>query len=280
MIFPKKLNFFFSESIFSSSIQFRSDSDNGTYLKDVKKFLEDYSSFKNFKRFKNYNKILEHLSFETGKKYLDLINKRDKSFISKGVILHEMDKLGNPIKYMYDEMNFSPTTLRYIKVSQDIKLLFGGKFNRIVEIGGGYGGQLIANDIYLKIDYYTVIDLDDVNMLIKKYVNSFLTTLTYNAISLNQYKVENIDLVISNYAFSELSKSIQIYYLEKVLKYASRGYLTLNCLNKKDRLNKTELLKLFPDGEFIKEIPKTGDHNLIFVWGHNKNKIKDYFITT
>jgi putative sugar O-methyltransferase len=276
----KKLKNFFNASVFSSTTQFRSDSDDGTYLKDVKKFLDDYSSFKNFKRFKNYNKILEHLSFETGKKYLDLIYKRDKSFISKGLILHEMDKLGNPVKYIYGEMNFSPTTLRYIKVTQDIKLLFGGKFKSIVEIGGGYGGQLIANDIYLKIDNYTVFDLDDVNMLIKKYVNSFFTNLNFNAISLNQYKVENIDLVISNYAFSELPKSVQIYYLEKVLKYASRGYLTLNCLNKKDRLNKTELLKLFPEGEFIKEIPKTGDHNLIFVWGHNKKKLKDYFINT
>ena len=46
---------------------------------------------------------------------------------------------------------------------------------------------------------------------------------TMNEISPNQY-----DLVISNYAFTELPREIQTVYYEKIISKSAKGYITYN----------------------------------------------------
>ena len=55
----------------------------------------------------------------------------------------ENDRLGSPLTCDYDACGrFSPTTLRYAKVYSDLMRLFRDlDGQRIIEIGGGYGGQ-------------------------------------------------------------------------------------------------------------------------------------------
>jgi hypothetical protein len=52
---------------------------------------------------------------------------------------------------------------------------------------------------------------------------------SYHTTSLNQHQGDVIyDLVISNYAFSELPSELQTRYIEKIILKAKRGYLTIN----------------------------------------------------
>ena len=41
-------------------------------------------------------------------------------------------------------------------------------------------------------------------------------------------KINKIDLLINNYAFSELPKNLQIKYLEEVISKSTHGYMTMN----------------------------------------------------
>ena len=66
-------------------------------------------------------------------------------------------------------------------------------------------GSLFLIDQYFDIDNYTLADLPEVNLLIKKYLSKFQLNSNYKFIEekdlYNEYK---FDFVISNYAFSEL----------------------------------------------------------------------------
>ncbi|MBM3939264.1 MAG: hypothetical protein FJ333_11520 [Sphingomonadales bacterium] len=77
------------------------------------------------------------------------------------------------------------------------------------------------------------------------------------------------DLLISNDAFSELSRKTQDDYLEKVVSYASRGYMTWNSWssNHFGGYNLADLIRLIPNSQIIPEKPLTGPENAIIVWG-------------
>ena len=85
---------------------------------------------------------------------------------------------------------------------------------------------------------------------------------------------KNWDLVISNYAFSELPKSLQLDYVEKVLTRSKRGYLIMNSGKSnisgfsKGKLTLKELEDLLPGVEILEEVPNTGPDNYVLVWGH------------
>lgn len=255
----------------------RSDSDNGSYLRSVRKAVTSYRHFENFKRDKAYNKILEHVSQAEGGAYLDILMRRDDGILedAKNTLL-KSDVVGNPKKYDYDGRGaLSPTTLRYLKVASDLKVLFGGDIGKkIAEIGGGYGGQALVCDAIFQTEEYHVFDLPDVNDLVAKYLESFLLSGSYATHTLNTAVVDSYDLVISNYAFSEVPKAVQVAYIRKVLGQSGRGYLTMNS-GRTDHAGKEEtkldletLKTLLPTFEIFEEEPVTAHHNYIIVWGH------------
>ena len=90
--------------------------------------------------------------------------------------------------------------------------------------------------------------------------------------TLNQSQQVKFDLVISNYAFSELPSHIQKTYIQKVLGNAKKGYLTMNSgrgESRTDRKLKIEDLRdLLPNFEVFEERPLTNQNNYIIVWGH------------
>lgn len=106
--------------------------------------IASYKHFKNFKRDKSYNKILEHVSEREGAEYLAILRRRNDGILelARDTLL-KSDEIGNPRKYDYGTGSLlSPTTLRYLKVASDLKLLFGELDGRkLAEIGGGYGGS-------------------------------------------------------------------------------------------------------------------------------------------
>ena len=187
------------------------------------------------------------------------------------------DEIGSPKKYYYDELKtkISPTTLRYIKVASDIKKIFKDKITNIVEIGCGYGGQYLILDQVMKINQYILMDLYDVKKLIEKYLENHLLNSSYETKTINQLQSnKQFDLVISNYAFSELSTQTQISYIKKILLNSKNGYLTMNSGKKNSTFKKhlliEEIKNYIKDIKILKEEPNTNEENYIIIWGNIK----------
>lgn len=250
-----------------------SESDNGIYINRVNKFLNNDKSFENFKRDPLYSTILEHLSKGQGSEYLDWIKNFDPTLYKN---LYEKkitnDLVGNPIKYSFNGIKASPNTLRYIKIASEIKLLFGDDIgNHIIEIGGGYGGQLVQIDSSFKLKSYTICDLEPVNKLIEKYVEKVKIKCELKTRTLNDIENKVFDFLISNYAFSELEKEIQLKYLQ-IIKKSKRGYMIMNSgdggvYDYKERLTKKYLLSQIPNSKVINESPCSYNKNYVIIWG-------------
>ena len=264
---------------FSSIEGIRSDSDDGTYIASVKQAVESYCRFKNFKRDPAYCTVLEHVTQEQGKGYLDVLENRKDGILEQALNSVLMsDSLGNPRKFVYRNFGpLSPTTLRYVKVASDLHSLFGCKIGAdIAEIGGGYGGQMLVCDKIFEFATYNIFDLYAVNQLIAKYLESFLLNNCYTVRTLNSSRKAEFDLVISNYAFSELPKAVQKKFIEKIMTNSLKGYITMNSVkgkssNDENKFSVDELRQLLPPFEIFDENPLTAKHNYIIVWGHNNN---------
>tara|TARA_R110000765_G_C18797810_1_gene593252 strand:+ start:68 stop:853 length:786 start_codon:yes stop_codon:yes gene_type:complete len=239
------------------------------------------SYFDVFKSNPEYRQILEHVTEEDGHKYLQLIKEDNPWLLEKFDLFSNNDKYGSPLKFTYkdtasDIEEFSPTTLRYVKVLSDLFSMFGSlKGMKIIEIGCGYGGQSKIISSIFNIDSYTYVDLPEVVGLAKKYTDSvemhevdrkFITTDNLTLLE------ESYDLVISNYAFTECSKEVEKEYIESVLNKSKHGYITCNfisalCGRGEDfSYSKEELLELLPYAEESPEKPLTFHRNLILSW--------------
>lgn len=261
----------------------QSDSDNGFYLSAVKRSVISDRHFTNFKQDPIYKTILEHVSKDLGWGYLSILSGRGDEILAKALVsVLRSDGLGNPDKYRYEGMDImlSPTTLRYVKVSSDLRGLFGSTMNNVAEIGCGYGGQAYANDQLLNICKVTLFDLPIVNELIEKYLERLLFNGAYEVKTINQTNSHEFDLIISNYAFSELPSVIQKKYIEKIISKSKRGYLTMNSgiggVHSNGKLSLSELRQLLPPFKVYEEHPVTADNNYIVVWGHDENFAKQH----
>jgi len=236
------------------------------------------NDFTSFRRNESYMAILEHVNEKEGGQYLKYIEKHFVDFNKYLELFKQNDVYGSPIMFQYPNIGFiSPTTLRYCKVLCDLKILFGNLNDfRIVEIGCGYGGQCKIIKEYFKIKEYTLIDLPDTNMLINKYLSKN-SVENFNITTLDDYIGQNnsekeFDLVISNYAISEIREDIQMKYFEHIIKKSKRGYLTLNFIGHIFGINTLSKEKTFNllrekfDVFEMKEEPLTESNNTIVYW--------------
>ena len=250
----------------------RSESDNGRYLNVVSQALKSQYVFNNFKMDPDYKEIVETISESQGKEFLDAIQKNNPEILNLIDEFSENDLIGNPLKFYYSEINkfVNPTTLRYINVASDLKNIFGNIGENIVEVGCGYGGQCLILDRIFSIKNYQLMDMPEVNQLIKKYLDNHLLNLNYKFKTINDCGEEYFDLAISNYAFSELAPQVQKEYLEKVLTKSKRGYLTMNSGTDssvfKNHLDLNEIRKYIKNLEIIDEEPLSYDGNYIIIW--------------
>jgi len=240
--------------------------------------VEHDDVFKVFKRSKYYT-ALGHERQEHGQMYLDIIKKTAEGLLEYFPTFQESDTIGNPIVFPYSVGQFSPTTLKYIKVLADLRNFFGG-LNKldIVEIGGGYGGQCkITSDVYVP-NLYTIIDLDVAVPLIKKCLEALnvehCCVLTQDQISSDK----KYDLVISNCAFSEVSKNLQRCYIDKILASAQRGYITYNRVGSRIAVtySRKEIIKLLSEHHAVCIIDEGpwgtihGSVNFIIAWDDSR----------
>lgn len=142
----------------------------------------------------------------------------------------KLDQIGGTNTKFYPKLGkFSPATLRYIFVSDHILKLFElPEHSHIVQIGAGFGGQCYILSRLTPFIEYTMFDLPEEKLLINR-VLSDLGVGNAKSTNLQIFsKSSPIDLLISNYGFSECSYATQMEYFEKVIKHADRGYLLYN----------------------------------------------------
>ena len=256
----------------------------GTSISDMGRYplmcylaSKDNRIFSTFKRNRIYRQILEHVSEKQGSEYLKVI---DEYGILTPEYWHEFaenDSFGSPIQFTYNihgkNFTLSPTTIRYAKVLCDILSMFDtGSIKSIAEIGIGYGGQCRLIRTKLPQAVYTLFDLPEVLGLAEKYLSRYqdckenIRYVDGGHIYLN----DDYDLVISNYAFSELQRPVQDMYLEKIILRSKRGYITYNPLsyNSLGGYSDDELLAKIPGSVRLDERPLTYQGNCIIVWGH------------
>ncbi|RYD24085.1 MAG: hypothetical protein EOP88_01475 [Verrucomicrobiaceae bacterium] len=140
-----------------------------------------------------------------------------------------IDDWGNPLRWpaalLGTPRAFSPTTLRYLATA--LWLRKNGYVTdgaQILEIGVGFGG-LAATNAVVSGATTSLVDLPPVEnaalrMLGELGLGSFGKTGTETH--------QEPDLVISNYAFTELNSSVQQEYLDRHLRHARRGVIVSN----------------------------------------------------
>lgn len=243
-------------------------SDNQVYPNFCLRASTDLKHFSNFRRNIVYKQILEHVTFELGQEYLDEIPKNLLMHIEK---FKKNDDWGNPELFQYPKIGeVSPSTLRYVKVLGDLLKLFGDMEEyKVAEIGVGYGGQCRIINSICNPQSYTLIDLKPVLMLTQRYLDNYILKSTLDFKTMNELYPKEYDLVISNYAFTELPRAVQDVYLQKVILNSKRGYITYNEITPThfNSYKRDELIAKISGAQIIDEKPLTNDKNCIIVWG-------------
>lgn len=246
-------------------------SDNQIYPDFCIKASIDSELFSNFRRNNIYRQILEHVSVEQGFNYLDEITNNNKGLLENIDNFKQNDNWGNPELFDFRGIEkISTTTLRYIKVLGDLINLFGKLDNyKICEIGVGYGGQCRIIDSINLPSEYTLVDIKPALMLTQRYLDNYILNSVVKYKTMNELNTKDYDLVISNYAFTELPRNIQEVYLNKIILNSKKGYITYNEITPEsfNSFKKEELIKIIPNSKIIEEKPLSHEKNCIIIWG-------------
>lgn len=209
------------------------------------KFIDtivDGEGFINFKNNPAYKDVLEHVNYNQGSQYLEYIKTTTNITDYEIAEYCEVnDLLGNPEKFVYGNLNTSPSSLRYIfhayLILSHIKSLSLPIIN-IVEVGGGYGGLCLAvnhfaNKYNVKINSYTIIDLSSPIKLQQLYLKTLNQTPNVSFVDANTFGesiTQNNMFMISNYCFSEIPTSFRESYIEKLIPKVSHGFMAWNAI--------------------------------------------------
>ena len=266
---------FTSSHDFSQSRDSISDSQKSKYQETINEILNDENKFDNFRKNHRYREILEHVSYALGKKYLNQINSRSHRIRINldWDTIKLNDSVGKPVLFRYPEIgSISPTTLRYTSVALEILELFGSEIKTVAEIGAGYGGQARILDEFLDLEDYDCFDLPEVQNLIERYIKVVQPKMRVGFPTLSNSDSKSWDLVISNYAFSELPYLVQEHYLKNVILKSKNGFMIMNS----GRTNITgrstgkhsvsDLLRTIPNSRICEEAPLTGPDNFVIIW--------------
>jgi hypothetical protein len=255
----------------------RSDSENLEYSNYVERVSSNPHGLANFRRPYVYRQILEHVNWKFGRLYLE-------RFVDLGGDPKEInrvaahDDVGNPRKYFYSEYGWlNPTQIRYLSVKQELANLFDMEsIDTVGEIGCGFGGQYVTLARSYELKEYHFYDLAAVQRIIKFYLSNFTLRTTSIFPSIKSITPKSFDLVISNYAFSELPKSVQLEYIEKILFNSKRGYMIMNSGKSNEtargdgKMSLVEIREHLPWIKTTLEIPLTGPDNYVIYWDRSK----------
>jgi putative sugar O-methyltransferase len=227
------------------------------YLEACRVAATDDAKFSVFKENSAYQVILEHIPPEAGAFYYQLI--KEKAYFEENLDKFAInDSVGSPVMINYQFGILSPSTVRYAMNTCNIHTDLGDSYNKVVEIGGGYGGLGVVLSSVLNVDEYVLIDHADANMLSQRYTSEFDLPTAFRVVDYTQLEeINDIGLVISNYALSELSVDLQTEYYDKVISNSSAVYITYNFIHQEAWLGYELLVsKLKNDGFNISISPE------------------------
>jgi hypothetical protein len=246
----------------------------GGYLVVCRLAAKYDSVFRVFRRCLAYRMILEGIPKPLGAAYLDAVRMDGAWLLPKLPDFARNDRVGMPFVWRYDVGRFSGATLRYVKVAMDLLNAFGNLEGlRIVEIGGGYGGQCRVLSELVRWHAYTILDLPEVVPLARRYLGAFGTPRVACASVAQVADESEYDVAISNYAFSELDRAAQDVYLRKVLLRSRRGYVTYNRVGSSasnGAYSREEIVRILSSEHRIAiadERPCTDPANFVITWG-------------
>jgi len=241
------------------------------YVEACGQAASEESTFSRFRSCRSYRMVLEHVSPRTGEEYLRILRKDEKAFKTLKSLLPVINT-GGPAIYRFRGLGrISPTSIRYAKVHQDLNDLFGDLSNySVTEIGCGYGGmasQIISGE---EIVSYDLVDLPEVEKLAIKFVKTMVNGRSNRIIRANRDAKGKIDLLLSNYAFSELDRKLQDDYIRRYLSRSNRGYMIYNHITPPEFNSYTarDICAMIPGAEITEEFPKTDPTNVLIIWGH------------
>jgi hypothetical protein len=225
----------------------------------------------NFFRNNNFFKsIVENVNLNYGKQYYNLINENYSNYI-KDIDWENIETLANigapnetfPFSFNNRILNITPTILRYIlftfNILDHIKNETDIKELNIVEIGGGFAFQPIllykfAPFFGIRVNNYTIIDLEEVNNLQNLFIGKCKDTDTklfsnLKSVTYNNFKdVSMYNFAISNYALGELNTYWQNTYIRNIISKIDNGYFCWNFSPKNPKIH-----SYFNSKEIIKE---------------------------
>ena len=255
--------------------QGKSDSQVTFYEQQLSRLLKSKKRLSDFRRKYDYREILEHVTYTQGKSYLEQIQEYSpQNYIELIEKNKANDLFGNPYEYQYPGVGrVSPTTLRYISTAIDIfEIIRLNKESVVAEIGVGYGGQAAILERMYGIRNYSAFDLPSVIQLSNVYLNSVNSKLKFTSSGLSSDKNTTWDVVISNYAFSELHRDLQLSYIERVIANSKSGYMIMNSGRSnitgrsEGKLSLDEIRNYIPNLQVKEEVPLTGPDNYIIYW--------------
>lgn len=255
--------------------QGKSDSQVTFYEQQLSRLLKSKKRLSDFRRKYDYREILEHVTYTQGKSYLEQIQEYSpQNYIELIEKNKANDLFGNPYKYQYAGVGrVSPTTLRYISTAIDIfETIKLNKESVVAEIGVGYGGQAAILERMYGIRNYSAFDLPSVIQLSNVYLNNVNSKLKFTSSGFSSDKNTTWDVVISNYAFSELHRDLQLSYIEHVIAKSKSGYMIMNSGRSnitgrsEGKLSLNEIRNYIPNLQVKEEVPLTGPDNYIIYW--------------
>jgi len=245
-------------------------SDNQDYPRFCLQASRDERVFADFRSHPVYNAILEHTRAEQGQQYLDIVA-RDADLLGAMDRFRLNDAYGNPRTSDYALAGkISPATLRYVKVLADLKSLFGPLDGLdLCEIGVGYGGQCRIISAYYHPATYCLVDIAPALALARRFLANYDLRPALSYRTMDELAPRDYDLIISNYAFTELRRPIQDEYLAKAILRSKKGYITYNEITPAgfDSYKADDLLRIIPRARRIAETPLTHPKNCVIAWG-------------
>lgn len=240
-----------------------------SWIKDYLNICEDAvrndDTFSIFKAHLYYFRIVNNMTNSVANEYYRYIKREYPHLFNHFDKFKENDNIGSPKKYHYKHGYISGANLMYIKILGDIEKYIGIDFKSIAEIGGGFGGQAkIMHDYYPSLEKYYLYDIDTALDLQKKYLSKFDINPILN--SPKWRDIGEIDLVIANFSWSELSVDLKMQYINKVIRKAKYGYITTNC---PDSVGTDMLMPILEDKEIkiLDYIPGKGNRQgKIIIW--------------
>lgn len=227
------------------------------YLAICKAAVEDDHIFDNFRNTEDYTAVCEHTSEEIGRNCYTEIVKSNRWLL----LIDELysDRVGNPKRiYKFGKYLCPASTMQYVwQISNIISKIGSLTDLTICEIGAGYGGLCRVIKQLFDVRSYDIIDLSDVLPLQEKYLNRF--NIEADLFTSDSYrKDKQYDLVISNYALSEVREPMQSQYMNDIVLKARHGYITAN--------REMDLSEVLNNWQKLSDIKGESPENFILQW--------------